>query len=148
MSPVEGDIIKLEDVPDPVFSQKIMGDGIAFSPIDGKIVSPADAKVVNIFPTKHAVGLNTAEGLEILLHIGLDTVNMKGEGFILHVVEGNEVKAGDLLVTCDLELIKEKASSIITPMIITNGDILNKLEHHNSGQATAGKTTVITAVLK
>lgn len=148
VSPIEGEILKLEDVPDPVFSQKMMGDGIAFFPIEGKVVSPADAKVINVFPTKHAIALETAEGLGILIHIGLDTVNMKGEGFSVCVAEGDQVKAGDILVTYSLELVKEKASSTITPMIITNGDIVTHLEYHYSGQSVAGKTTVLVVTLK
>ncbi|MCP3764548.1 PTS glucose transporter subunit IIA [Domibacillus sp. A3M-37] len=148
VSPVEGTILKLEDVPDPVFSQKMMGDGIAFFPIEGKVVAPADAIVINVFPTKHAIALETAEGLEILIHIGLDTVNMKGEGFSVFVAEGDQVKAGDLLISYSLELVKEKASSIVTPMIITNGNILKELQHHYGGQSVAGKTTVLTAVFE
>nr|WP_309476913.1 glucose PTS transporter subunit IIA [Bacillus sp. ISL-34] len=126
----------------------MMGDGIAFFPIEGKVVAPADAKVINVFPTKHAIALETAEGLEILIHIGLDTVNMKGEGFSVFAAEGDQVKSGDLLISYSLELVMVKASSIVTPMIITNGDILKQLQHHYSGESVAGKTTVLTAVFE
>lgn len=148
VSPIEGETLPLKDVPDPVFSQKMMGDGIAFLPREGKVVAPADAKVIHIFTTRHAVALETAEGLEILIHIGLDTVNMQGEGFSVHVAEGAQVRTGDLLVTFDFELIKKKAASLITPMIITRGDIVQQLEHHYNSHSSAGETPVLTAILK
>jgi PTS system glucose-specific IIA component len=95
--------VKLEDVPDPVFSGKLMGDGIAFLPSEGVVVAPADAEVIQVFHAKHAFGLRTNLGVELLIHIGLETVNLKGEGFEPHVVEGQKVKAGDKLVTFDLD---------------------------------------------
>ncbi|OMP66453.1 PTS sugar transporter subunit IIA [Domibacillus epiphyticus] len=147
MSPMTGNVVDLGDVPDPVFSQKMMGDGVAISPSEGKVVAPADAKILNVFPTKHAIGLETAGGLEILIHVGLDTVNMKGEGFNAHVAEGDRVKKGDLLLTYNLELVQEKAASTITPMIISNGDIVKQLDKHENVQATAGETPVMTVKL-
>jgi len=148
VSPVEGETLPLEDVPDPVFSQKMIGDGIAFLPREGKVVAPADAIVTHIFTTKHAVALETAEGLELLIHIGLDTVNMQGEGFSIHVAEGSQVKQGDLLVTFDLKLIKKKATSSITLIIITSGEIVQQLEHHYSSHSLAGETPVLIATIK
>ncbi|MGY4689550.1 glucose-specific PTS transporter subunit IIBC [Salibacterium sp. K-3] len=117
---VDGTLMPIEDVPDDVFSGKMMGDGFAVKPENGEFVSPVDGTIHNVFPTKHAVGIKTEEGLEILVHIGLDTVNMKGEGFDVHVEEGSEVKQGQPLVTADLDLIEEKASSTITPVVFTN----------------------------
>jgi sugar PTS system EIIA component len=148
VSPMTGDVVGLTDVPDPVFSQKMMGDGIAINPSEGKVVAPADAKVLNVFPTKHAIGLEAAGGLEILLHVGLDTVNMKGEGFDVHVSEGDHVKKGDVLLTYSLELVREKAASIITPMIISNGDIVGHMDKHENVPAVAGETPVLTVKLK
>ncbi|MFB5661421.1 glucose-specific PTS transporter subunit IIBC [Alteribacillus sp. HJP-4] len=115
-----GEILPLEEVPDEVFSQKMMGDGFAIKPAEGEFTSPADGIISTIFPTKHAIGIKTDDGLEILLHIGLDTVNMKGEGFDVLVEEGQAVKQGQLLVKADLALIEKNASSTITPVIFTN----------------------------
>ncbi|WP_046176328.1 PTS sugar transporter subunit IIA [Domibacillus indicus] len=147
-SPLTGDVVGLEEVPDPVFSQKMMGDGVAVNPAEGKVVAPADAKILNIFPTKHAIGLETAGGLEILIHVGLDTVNMKGEGFDIKVSEGDQVKKGDVLLTYSLELVREKAASVLTPMIISNGDMVQSMEKNENISAAAGETTVLTVKLK
>lgn len=119
-APVSGKVLKMEDVPDQVFSQKMMGDGFAIEPRDGKIYSPVNAKVASLFPTGHAIGLVTADGLEILIHFGVDTVNLNGEGFEALVKVGDEVKAGDLLISVDFEDVKGKVPSTITPVIFTN----------------------------
>lgn len=148
VSPMSGDIVSLTEVPDPVFSQKMMGDGIAVNPAEGKVVAPIDAKVLNVFPTKHAIGLEAAGGLELLIHVGLDTVNMKGEGFDVKVSEGDQVKKGDVLLTYSLELVREKAASVMTPMIVSNGDIVKQMEKHENVTAVAGETTVLTIKLK
>lgn len=148
VSPMTGDVVALTEVPDPVFSQKMMGDGVAVNPTEGKVVAPADAKVLNVFPTKHAIGLEVAGGLEILIHVGLDTVNMKGEGFDVQVAEVDQVKKGDVLLTYSLELVREKAASIITPMIISNGDMVERMDKHENVPATAGETPVLTVKLK
>ncbi|MCJ8006496.1 PTS glucose transporter subunit IIA [Lederbergia wuyishanensis] len=132
-----GNILSLEDVPDPVFSKKMMGDGIAIEPHEGKLVSPVDGEIMQVFPTKHAIGIKALNGAEILIHIGLETVSMNGEGFTSHVVEGEKVKAGDTLVTVDLEKVKEKAKSIITPIVITNSDEMANIDH----SITTGKVS-------
>lgn len=120
-SPVSGTVVKMEDVPDPAFSQKMMGDGFAIDPTDGNIYSPIDCEVALVFEaTGHAVGLKTADGLEILIHVGVDTVNLQGEGFTPQVKQGDMVKAGDLLLKIDLESVKSKVPSVITPIIFTN----------------------------
>jgi len=134
---VSGNILSLEDVPDPVFSKKIMGEGIAIEPHEGKFVSPVDGEIMQVFPTKHAIGIKAFNGAEILIHIGLETVSMNGEGFTSHVVEGEKVKAGDTLVTVDLEKVKEKAKSIITPIVITNSDEMESIDH----SITTGKVS-------
>ncbi|RFB18163.1 PTS glucose transporter subunit IIA [Bacillus sp. HNG] len=140
IAPATGRILALEEVPDPVFSQKMMGDGLAIEPSEGKIVSPVKGEIIQVFPTKHAIGIKTEIGLELLIHIGLETVNMKGEGFTTHVKEGDKVEVGTELVTFDLNLVKEKAASTITPMVITNFDVVETFEKIGSGQATAGST--------
>lgn len=122
-----GDLVKISEVPDPVFAQKMMGDGFAIQPSEGTVVAPFDAEIVNVFPTKHAIGLKTTANVELLIHIGLETVNMQGEGFEVHVKEGDKVSAGDKLVTFDLDLVKEKAKSTIIPCVVTNMDSVESL---------------------
>lgn len=142
-SPLTGKVVAIEEVPDPTFAQKMMGDGFAIVPVDGKVVAPVTGEVIQVFPTKHAIGIKTEGGLEILLHIGLETVNMKGEGFITHIKEGDQVKTGDLLVNFDLELIEEKAASTITPIIITNMDRVDSMIKEEITDAIAGETAVL-----
>ena len=113
-----GDLIKIEDVPDPVFSQKLMGEGVAILPSDGQIFAPADGKIILIAETKHAFGLRTALGEEILIHIGLETVKLNGQGFNFLVKLGDKVKKGQNVVEVDLDFIKKNAISTIIPMVI------------------------------
>ncbi|GAB6890747.1 PTS glucose transporter subunit IIA [Geobacillus sp. FSL K6-0789] len=119
-SPLDGEAIPLEEVPDPVFAQKMMGDVLAIIPKNGKVVSPINGKVVQIFPTKHAVGLVSEEGLEILIHIGLETVELNGKGFEVAVSAGETVKVGDPLLNVDLDYLEQKHKEIVTPIVITN----------------------------
>ncbi|RLQ95190.1 PTS sugar transporter subunit IIA [Falsibacillus albus] len=142
-SPMTGRVLTLEDVPDPVFSQKMMGDGIAIEPVEGKVVAPFDGNIVQVFPTKHAIGIKSPNGVEVLIHIGLETVSMNGEGFETFVSEGDKVKAGDLLVEFSIPLIEEKAESIISPIIITNGDEMDNYKLMGNDQVTAGHDTVM-----
>ncbi|CAC9192402.1 PTS system transporter subunit IIABC [Staphylococcus aureus] len=124
-APLTGEVTPLPEVPDQVFSEKMMGDGIAIKPSQGEVRAPFNGKVQMIFPTKHAIGLVSDSGLELLIHIGLDTVKLNGEGFTLHVEEGQEVKQGDLLINFDLDYIRNHAKSDITPIIVTQGNITN-----------------------
>ncbi|MGG0383487.1 PTS glucose transporter subunit IIA [Priestia filamentosa] len=119
-SPLTGEVISLAEVPDPVFSNKMMGDGIAIIPKEGKLVSPVEGEVVQVFPTKHAIGIKSARGVEILIHVGLETVDLKGEGFETFVKEGQSVKVGDVLSTFDIHFLESKNKEIVTPIIITN----------------------------
>ncbi|MDO6658490.1 MULTISPECIES: PTS glucose transporter subunit IIA [Bacillaceae] len=146
-APLNGDVVELEKVPDPTFSQKMMGDGVAIEPKDGKVVSPVNGKVIQFFHTKHAVGIESESGLEILIHVGLETVNMGGEGFEGHVKEGDKVKVGDPLITVDLDLVKEKAASTITPVIITNADVLENVEKKYTVGAS-NETEIMTTKVK
>ncbi|RWZ51303.1 PTS glucose transporter subunit IICBA [Halobacillus fulvus] len=120
VSPIKGKVLPITEVPDQVFSGKMMGDGFAIEPEDGKIVSPVHGKVLNVFPTKHAIGLEADNGMEILIHIGIDTVGLKGEGFTALISEGDEVKQGQALMEVDLDYVKENAPSIVTPIVFTN----------------------------
>ncbi|HAR6754192.1 TPA: PTS transporter subunit IIABC [Staphylococcus aureus] len=124
-APLTGEVTPLSEAPDQVFSEKMMGDGIAIKPSQGEVRAPFNGKVQMIFPTKHAIGLVSDSGLELLIHIGLDTVKLNGEGFTLHVEEGQEVKQGDLLINFDLDYIRNHAKSDITPIIVTQGNITN-----------------------
>ncbi|TMU86851.1 PTS glucose transporter subunit IIA [Bacillus sp. BHET2] len=143
VAPLTGTVKSLEDVPDPVFSQKMMGDGLAIDPTVGKVVSPVDGEIMQLFPTKHAVGIKAKNGAELLIHIGLETVSMDGEGFVAHVSEGSKVRIGDPLITYDLELVKEKAKSTITPIIVTNGDDMADLIKKELTSVTAGQDEIL-----
>jgi PTS system glucose-specific IIA component len=143
MSPISGTAVDLSAVPDPVFSEKMMGDGIAIQPDEGVVVSPVDGEIMQVFPTKHAVGIRAKNGAEILIHIGLETVSLKGEGFETHVKQGDAVAAGDKLVTFDMTVISEKAKSSVTPVIITNTDQAASLKKLAEGKVERGTTPVL-----
>lgn len=125
--PLWGKIVDLSEVPDETFSQKILGDGFAIEPQSSVVKAPCNAEVMHMFPTGHAVALKTDQGVEILIHVGIDTVKMKGEGFKSFVKTGDYVKAGDKLIEFDLDLVKAKAKSTLTPVIITNMDSVKNL---------------------
>jgi glucose PTS system EIICBA or EIICB component len=120
VAPITGELKDITEVPDQVFSGKMMGDGFAILPEEGMIVSPVDGKIVNVFPTKHALGIESKGGREILIHVGIDTVKLQGEGFESLVKEGDQVEAGQPLLKVDLDFIKANAPSIITPIVFTN----------------------------
>jgi glucose PTS system EIICBA or EIICB component len=120
VSPIKGEVKPITEVPDQVFSGKMMGDGFAIVPTEGTIVSPVKGKVINLFPTKHALGLLSDSGREILIHVGIDTVKLKGEGFEALVSEGDRVEVGQPLLKVDLDFIKANAPSVMTPIVFTN----------------------------
>lgn len=120
LAPIPGELIDLSDIPDPVFSTGMMGRGFGIVPTEGKVVALADGEILTVFPTKHAIAMQTTKGHEILIHFGLDTTLLKGEGFTAHVEVGQKVKAGDLLLTVDTEAIKDKVPSLSTPVVFTN----------------------------
>ncbi|MGM9987748.1 MAG: PTS glucose transporter subunit IIA [Bacillaceae bacterium] len=146
VAPITGEIKDITEVPDPVFAEKMMGDGFAILPVEGKVVSPVDGEIVQVFPTKHAVGLRSDKGLEVLIHFGLETVALKGEGFTAHVEEGQKVKAGDLMLSVDLDFLKAQGKQLITPVVMTN--FADKVEVFNleaTGSVEKGsKAAVIT----
>ena len=143
-SVADGEVINIEDVKDPVFSQKMMGDGFAVEPENGHIVSPVAGKVTSVFPTKHALGLVTDNGLEVLVHIGLDTVSLEGKPFEVKVTEGQTVAAGDLLVEADLDAIRAAGRETSTIVVFTNADAIKsvKVEHTGKLAANAPVATV------
>ncbi|MEH7301297.1 glucose-specific PTS transporter subunit IIBC [Neobacillus drentensis] len=120
VAPIKGEIKEITEVPDQVFAGKMMGDGFAIVPSEGLVVSPVDGKIVNLFPTKHAIGILSDGGREILIHVGIDTVNLKGQGFETLVSENDRVVKGQPLLKVDLDYIKEHATSTITPIVFTN----------------------------
>ena len=136
-SVADGQVINIEDVKDPVFSQKMMGDGFAVKPENGKIVSPVSGKVASIFPTKHALGLVTDNGLEVLVHIGLDTVSLEGKPFDVKVTEGQTVAAGDLLVEANLDAIREAGRETSTVVVFTNADAIKSVKVEHTGKLAA-----------
>ncbi|MFJ8355658.1 PTS glucose transporter subunit IIA [Bacillus paramycoides] len=148
VAPLTGAVKNIEEVPDPVFAGRMMGDGVAIDPTEGVVVSPVDGEIVQLFHTKHAIGIKTKNGTEILIHVGLETVKMEGEGFEAHVSEGQAVKAGDKLISFDLELIREKAKSTITPIVITNTDATESFKTTVGVTATKGSTEVMKVTMK
>ena len=143
IAPLSGEIVGIEDVPDVVFAEKIVGDGVAIRPTGNKMVAPCDGEIGKIFETNHAFSLESDSGIELFVHFGIDTVELKGEGFTRIAQEGQKVKAGDTIIEFDLELLKEKAKSVLTPVVISNMDEIKEL------QKMSGTVKVATdAVLK
>ena len=140
-SVADGQVVALEQVKDPVFAQKMMGDGFAVEPTNGNIVSPVSGTVSSIFPTKHALGIVTEPGLEVLVHIGLDTVSLEGKPFTVHVAEGQKVAAGDLLVTADLDAIRAAGRETSTVVVFTNAEAIKSVKLEQTG-SLAAKTAV------
>lgn len=147
LAPVSGKIIALEQVPDSVFSGKTLGDGVAIIPEDGKIYSPVDGTVTTVSTTLHAYGFTTADGVDILVHIGLETVSLKGEGFKVYIKDGDTVKKGELIAEVDLTYLDRKGISVISPVLICDGAENMTMDTAN-GKASAGKTEIITLTKK
>ena len=141
-APLTGKAVPLEQVPDPVFSEKVLGDGVAIIPEDGRIVSPVDGQIESVAETGHAYGFSTEDGLELLVHVGLETVSLKGECFKVHVKEGDQVKKGDLVAEVDLKYLAEKNINPITPVLICS-DIDDQDLKCAEGGVEAGKTAVL-----
>ncbi|WP_386685772.1 PTS glucose transporter subunit IIA [Lonepinella sp. MS14437] len=141
-APLSGEIVNIEDVPDVVFSEKIVGDGIAIRPNGNKIVAPVDGVIGKIFETNHAFSMESKEGIELFVHFGIDTVELKGEGFTRVAKEGQEVKRGDTVIEFDLELLEQKAKSILTPVVISNMDEISNISK-KVGDVVAGESVVL-----
>lgn len=142
-APINGKVISLDEVPDPVFSDRVLGEGCAIIPEDGKIYSPVNGKISSIADTRHAYGIESDDGLEILIHFGLETVSLKGQGFTSHVKVVDNVKVGDLIAEADIKLLKQHNINLITPVLICDG-IENKIMTVNEGMVKAGKIAVLT----
>lgn len=148
VAPVEGTVIDLSEVPDQVFAEKMAGDGVAIQPTGNIIVSPADGKLTMIFKTNHAFGIITSEGIEILVHIGVDTVALEGEGFERLAEEGQDVKAGDPIIKINRDEIIKGGYSLVTPVLITNPDNIKELEVKVGTRVRAGEDEVISYKIK
>lgn len=141
-APISGEIVNIEDVPDVVFSEKIVGDGVAVRPIGNKIVVPVDGVIGKIFETNHAFSMESKEGVELFVHFGIDTVELKGEGFTRIAQEGQSVKRGDTVIEFDLALLESKAKSVLTPIVISNMDEISCIVK-KSGEVVAGESVVL-----
>ena len=122
VSPMTGILHPMEEVPDPAFSEKLMGDGFAVELTDGEVKAPMGGRIEAAFPTGHAFGIKTKDGLEILIHIGIDTVNLQGKHFTTHVKDGDTVKAGQPLITFELEQVKKAGYDTVIPLVFTDPD--------------------------
>lgn len=143
VAPVTGKAIPLSEVPDPVFAEKLAGDGMAIIAEGDTVVAPADGELTLIFKTKHAFAMTLDNGLELLVHIGLETVSLDGEGFEQLVEQGTKVKAGTPIIKFNREFIKSKGLSLATPVLITNVDAAKKISPVESGNVEAGKSVVV-----
>jgi sugar PTS system EIIA component len=149
VAPVTGAVIPIQEVPDPVFSQKMMGEGIAVIPSEGNIYAPVNGTVILVAATKHAIGIRAEDGTEILIHVGLETVALNGTGFTVAVKEGEKVSTGQLMLEVDWDYIRKNAKSIVTPIIITNSDDgKRQYAMTEDVQAIQGKTVIISASAK
>jgi glucose-specific phosphotransferase system IIA component len=143
-APMSGYLLNLKDVPDATFSEKMLGDGVAIQPAAGEVYAPFDAVVEMVFDTKHAIVLCGENNVKVLIHIGLDTVNLQGKGFEAFVNEGDSVKLGDLLIKADLDFIKENNYNTITPIVVANTDDYAEICVVNNG----GTVNIGTEILK
>ncbi|ATF09408.1 PTS glucose transporter subunit IIA [Candidatus Enterovibrio altilux] len=142
VAPLSGEIVNLEDVPDVVFAEKIVGDGIAIKPTGDKMVAPVNGTIGKIFETNHAFSIESDDGIEMFVHFGIDTIELKSEGFKRIAEEAQTVKAGDTIIEFDLAMLEKKAKSTLTPVIISNMDEIKEL-HKFSGLVTVGVTPVL-----
>jgi glucose-specific phosphotransferase system IIA component len=141
---LSGKVIPIEEVNDPVFSTKILGDGLAIEPTDNIVLAPCDGVVSMTMPdTKHAIGITTANGMKLLIHVGIDTVHLKGEGFQLFAEKGSRIKAGDKLIQFDDKLIQEQGYSLTCILAVVNFDHYPSMKLHTNIETVAGETTII-----
>lgn len=138
-APIKGECIPICEVADPTFAEEILGKGIAIKPVDGKVFAPADGTISTLFPTGHAVGITTEEGAEVLIHVGLDTVELKGEHFQALVEVGQKVKMGECLLEADLEAIRKAGYDTVTPVLICNSDEFPDIERKTEGIVDVGE---------
>lgn len=138
LSPIKGEHIKLDEVPDPAFASGALGSGIGINPTEGLVVAPAAGTITTVFPTGHAIGIETENGAEVLIHIGLDTVNLDGEGFETLVQQGDRVNTGQELVRFDIEAISRAGYPTATPVVVTNTDRFSSVSDIAGDQLETG----------
>lgn len=143
IAPISGEVLDLTKAPDPVFSQKLAGDGVLLNPSDNLIVAPSDGVLSMIFKTNHAFGMKLENGIEILVHIGIDTVKLNGQGFERIAAEGSTLKAGEPVMRIDCKFIAESGFSLVTPVLITNPDETSSMKFLIDCKVTAGRDTII-----
>lgn len=143
IAPISGEVLDLSKAPDPVFSQKLAGDGVLINPSDSLIVAPADGVLSMIFKTNHAFGIKLENGIEILVHIGIDTVKLNGQGFERIAAEGSAVKSGEPVMRIDRKFITESGFSLMTPVLITNPDEISAMNFLIDCKVTAGCDAII-----
>lgn len=141
VSPMTGNLLPIEECPDPVFSGKVMGDGFAIELTGSEVTAPLSGMIETAFPTGHAYGICTADGRELLIHIGMDTVELNGQGFAVKVQQGDKVKQGDILVEVDVEYLKSQGKSVVSPIIFTSGE---KVELLKTGTVRNGEEKIVT----
>lgn len=143
VAPVDGKTMDLSDVPDPVFAQKMAGDGLAIDATGDIIVAPCDGDLTLVFKTKHAFAMTLDNGIELLVHIGIETVSLNGEGFEQLAEAGTKVKAGTPIIKIDREFIKSKNLPLVTPILITNPDVVKSMDAKTGLDAKAGETVIL-----
>jgi sugar PTS system EIIA component len=148
VAPVSGKVIELNQVPDPTFAQKLVGDGVAVESVGDVIVAPADGQLVMIFRTNHAFAIRTRENVEVLVHVGIDTIELDGQGFERVIDEGRWVKAGEPVIKLDRQVIADAGKSLITPVIITNLSEVRDLEYFIGNHVQAGRDVLINYKVK
>ncbi|HXK00473.1 MAG TPA: PTS glucose transporter subunit IIA, partial [Buchnera sp. (in: enterobacteria)] len=143
---ISGNIINIQDVPDEVFSQKIVGDGIAIVPIGNEILAPVNGTIGTIFKTMHAFSIKSNDGIELFVHFGIDTINLKGKGFKKIILKSKNVKIGDKIISLDLPFLTLHSKSIITPIVISNMEKIKSIKKY-SGDTIAGKTIIMSITI-
>lgn len=147
-APVSGQAVPLSEVPDETFAGGHMGKGIAIEPTEGRLIAPFDGTIAHVVKTNHALILEHSSGLQLLMHIGIDTVSLKGNGFISSIATGDEVKAGQTLIEFDLEAIRTAGYRTITPVIVTSNAEYTPVVDFHYGSVTAGQNSILTVVSK
>ena len=147
-APILGKAVSLEQVPDPAFAEKQMGQGIAIEPGEGKVFAPFDGKVAALINSKHGIILEHATGVQILIHVGIGTVSLKGKGFTAYVETGDEVKAGQQLLAFDRDIIGQAGYPLITPIIVPDGQEMIERVEEVAGDATRSRETILRIHLK
>lgn len=141
-SPLKGKTMPSNKISDPTFGQEMLGKGMAIEPVEGKVYSPVDGSIAVVIDTKHAVSVLSDKGAEILIHVGLDTVTLKGKYFTTHVNTGDVVKKGDLLIEFDIDTLKAEGFEVVTPVIICNSDAYTDISRVTDGEVNVGDTII------